>query len=238
MKLARLGTVVIMTAVILILKSDVLTAQITDDNKWTRDFDVDKSDLVSEGSNTFFILKPGYQLILEGIEDKVKTTVIITIMNETKIVDGVETRIVEEKKYQNGILAEVSKNYYAIDSQSNSAFYFGEDVDIYKDNKIFSHKGSWLAGKDNAKFGLMMPGATLLGSQYYQEVAPGIAMDRARIISEDKSFKTPADTFSSCLETEETTPLEAGVKEYKVYAPNVGLIKDDNLLLVKYGCKK
>ncbi len=227
-----------MTAIIIILESSTYTAQTTDDNKWTRNFHVDKSDFVSEGSNTFFILKPGHQLILEGIEDNVKTKVIITVMSETKIVDGVKTRIVEEKEYHNGIIAEVSKNYYAIDNQSNSVFYFGEDVDIYKGNKIISHKGSWLAGKNGARFGLIMPGATLLGSQYYQEIAPGTAMDRAKIISENKSLKTPADTFSSCLETEESTPLEPGVKEYKIYAPNVGLIKDDNLLLVKYGCIK
>ncbi len=225
-----------MTVIIIILESSNFTAQTSDDNKWTKDFNVDKSDFVSQGSNTFFKLKPGYQLILEGDVENVNTKVIITVMNDTKIVDGVETRIVEEKKYHNGIIAEVSKNYFAIDKVSNSVFYFGEDVDIYKDNKILDHNGSWQAGKNGANYGLMMPGATLLGSQYYQEIAPGTAMDRARIISENKSLETPADNFSSCLETEESSPLEPGVKEYKVYAPNVGLIKDDNLLLVKYGC--
>jgi hypothetical protein len=234
----RVNSAVIMTAIILIIKSSTFTAQIVDDNKWTRDFNVDKNDFVSTGRNTFFILKPGYQLVLEGNEENGNTKVIITVKNETKIIDGVRTRVVEEKEYNNGIITEISKNYYAIDRVSNSVFYFGEDVDIYKDNKIISHKGSWMDGKNGAKFGLMMPGATLLESQYYQEVAPGIAMDRAKIISENKSINTPLDNFSSCLEIEESSPLEPGVKEYKVYAPNVGLIKDDNLLLVKYGCTK
>ena len=128
-----------MTAIIIILESSTFTAQTADDNKWTKDFNVDKSDFVSEGSNTFFKLKPGYQLILEGNEENVNTKVIITVMNETKIIGGVETRIVEEKEYHNGVIAEVSKNYYAIDNQSNSVFYFGEDVDIYRDNKIINH---------------------------------------------------------------------------------------------------
>lgn len=238
MKMIKIGTEVILTAVIFILISAVSTAQLADDNKWAKDFHVDKEDFVSNGSNTFFILRPGYQLILEGMEDNIKVKVFITVTDKTKMIDGVETRIVEEEEYRNGKLAEVSKNYYAIDKLSNSVFYFGEDVDIVENNKIIGHEGSWLAGRDNAAFGLMMPGATLLDSRYYQEIAPGIAMDRAKIISENESLSTPAGTFTSCLMTEETSPLDLGVKEYKIYAPNIGLIRDEGLLLTKYGCKK
>ena len=57
------------------------------------------------------------------------------------------------------------------------------------------HKGSWLAGVDGARFGLMMPGTIALHARFQQEVAPRVAMDRAEI--------------------EETTPLEPGAKEYE-----------------------
>ena len=75
----------------------------------------------------------------------------------------------------------------------------------------------------------------MLGSRYYQEMAPSVAMDRAEIISITETMKTPAGNFTDVLKTEETTPIEPKEKEYKYYAPGVGLIQDENLILIKYG---
>ena len=80
-----------------------------------------------------------------------------------------------------------------------------------------------------------MPGLILLGGRYYQEIAPDIAMDRAEIISMNEKLNTTAGFFSNCLKIEETTPLEPKNKEYKFYVPGIGLIRDGDLLLVKYG---
>jgi hypothetical protein len=108
-------------------------------------------------------------------------------------------------------------------------------VDEYKDGKVVGHSGSWLAGRNGAKFGLMMPGVPLLKGRFYQEVAPKVALDRAEIIGLGVTIKTPAGEFKNCLKVEESTPLEPGKKEYKVYAPGVGLVLDGDLKLVKYG---
>ena len=80
-----------------------------------------------------------------------------------------------------------------------------------------------------------MPGQIFLGAKYYKEIAPGVAMDRAEIISNTEKTETQAGVFSNCLKVEETTPLEPKAKEYKFHAPGIGLIRDENLLLVKYG---
>jgi hypothetical protein len=80
-----------------------------------------------------------------------------------------------------------------------------------------------------------MPGLVLLGSSFYQEIAPEAAMDRARIVSDSQVLETPAGRFEQCLLTEETTPLEPHALEYKVHAPGIGLVKDGSLLLVRYG---
>jgi hypothetical protein len=81
----------------------------------------------------------------------------------------------------------------------------------------------------------MMPGIVLIGSRYYQEIAPGIAMDRAEIIDNSMTIETPAGKFENCLKIEETTPLEPAANEYKYYAPGVGLIIDENLKLTAHG---
>ena len=44
----------------------------------------------------------------------------------------------------------------------------------------------------------------------------------------------PAGTFKQVLKTEETNPLKPGEKEFKFYAPGIGLIQDEAIKLVKY----
>jgi hypothetical protein len=129
----------------------------------------------------------------------------------------------------------VSRNYYAISKRTGSVYYFGEEVDIYKNDKIVSNEGAWLSGVKGAKFGLMMPGTQLVRGRYYQEIAPGAAMDRAEIVSISETVKTPAGEFKNCLKVEETTPLEPGNIGYKFYAPGIGIVQAGKLTLVKHG---
>lgn len=201
---------------------------------WVDTFAVDKKDFVSTGSNTFFRLEPGYTLVLE----KGQVRLVITVLDETRLVDGVETRVVEERESKAGRLLEVSRNFFAYNTADRGVYYFGETVDIHKDGKVVGHEGAWESGKKGARFGLMIPGRPEPKARYYQEVAPGVAMDRAAIASVGETLKTPAGEFKDCLKTIETTPLEPFARESKIYAPGVGLVKDGSLLLVEYGFLK
>jgi hypothetical protein len=201
---------------------------------WSADFADEKVDLVSRGRNPYFILEPGYFLILKKGDEQLT----ITVLEETKRVDGVKTRVVEERETRDDKLVEVSRNYFAISKRTNSVFYFGEDVDNCKDGKVVDHKGSWRAGVKGAKFGLVMPGTVLLKARYYHEIAPGAAMDRAEIVGTSETVTTPAGKFKKCLKVEESTPLESGKKEHKYYAAGVGVVQDGELKLVKYGNAK
>lgn len=216
-----------------LLSATTLLAQSrkTEDRSWISDFQIDKNDLTSTGRNPYFILEPGYSLHLEQGTERLA----ITVLDETRMVDGVETRIVEERETKNGQLVEISRNFFAISRRTQAVYYFGEEVDIYKAGKIVSHEGAWQAGINGARFGLMMPGEPVRGFKFYQEVAPGVAMDRAEIVSLNEALKTPAGDFKDVLKIVETTPLERGVKEAKYYASGVGLLQDGNLRLVKYG---
>ena len=201
---------------------------------WKTTFELENCDFVSSGENSYFVLEPGYQVILGGQEDGEELQLVMTVLNETKVVDGIETRVVEEKETEGGNLVEVSRNYFAMCKPTNNAIYFGEDVDMYEDDKIVNHEGAWLAGQNGSKAGLIMPGKAEVGLKYYQEIAPGIAEDRAEIISVNDTLDTPAGTFKQVLKTEETNPLKPGEKEYKFYAPGIGLIQDESIKLVKH----
>ena len=76
-----------------------------------------------------------------------------------------------------------------------------------------------------------MPGLPLLGARYFQEIAPGAALDRAEVIQLNAQTKTPYGVFSDVLVTEETTPLEPDARETKKYAPGIGQIVDAELRL-------
>jgi hypothetical protein len=205
---------------------------------FTDDFFLEDCDFSTTGSNRFFILEPGYRLFLTGENDEgAKVELEITILDKTKKVDGVMTRVMEERESEDGELVEVSRNFLAMCEQTSSVFYFGEEVDDYEDGKIVGHDGAWLAGKNGAKAGLLMPGLVLLNSKYMQETAPGVAMDRARIVTMDEEIRTPAGKFEQVLKIWETTPLEPGVNEFKFHAPGIGLVQDKELKLKEYGFK-
>src|SRR5687768_16771192 len=112
--------------------------------EFTDEFFIERCKFTSTGTNPYFILKPGYELVLEGDDDGEFVRVVITVLDKTKIVDGVETRVVRERETIDGELVEVSRNYFAICKPTNDVFYFGEDVNIYEDGEIVSHEGEWL----------------------------------------------------------------------------------------------
>jgi hypothetical protein len=200
-------------------------------SQWQEEFGLSERNLVPTGRNSYFILEPGFQLILESSNEKLA----VTVLDETKEVEGVTTRVVEEREWKNGELKEVSLNFFAIDERTKDVFYFGEDVDMYEDEKVADHSGAWLTGKGGAKAGLAMPGKPRPGMKYYQEMAPGKAMDRAVVVKLDDMLETPAGVFSNCLLTKEGSSLNPFEIEFKTYAPDIGLIQDEKLLLTQYG---
>lgn len=187
---------------------------------------VSKASWTSTGKNPYFSLEPGTVSVFQ--DGKVKLT--ITVTDKTKMVDGVETRVVEEREEENGKPIEISQNYFAISKKSGNVYYFGEAVDEYDGDEV-THGGEWLAGVNGAKFGLLMPAEPKVGHKFYQEQAPGVAMDRAEVISMDKEVTTPAGTFN-CVYVRETSAIEKGVS-HKYYAPGIGLVKDDGAVLVQ-----
>ena len=221
----------ILIAVVIFAFSTTGTQAMGQKTSWQEEFGIEKCNLLTTGRNPYFILEPGYQLVLEGGGTKLQ----ITVLEETKTVGGVLTRVVEEKEWKAGIVYDVARNYYAMCVQPKAVFYFGDDVDFYENGKVVKHDGSWLAGKNGSRAGLMMPGTPKVKMKYYQEIAPGVAMDRAEIVSLEETCKTPAGTFSGCMKVKESSAIDLLAKEYKYHAPGIGLVRDEDLTLIRHG---
>ena len=111
-------------------------------------------------------------------------------------------------------LVEAELAFYAQDNDGN-VWYLGEYPEEYEGGELVDAP-AWLAGENAAKAGLMMPGKPKVGMKYYQEIAPGVAMDRAEIVSlDDARRRSPA----RCV----------GSRSQSTTAPLVGLYHDHHM---------
>ena len=179
----------------------------------------DPHDFVAGVDNPFFPLTPGTVLTYsDGTEiDRVEVT------HDTRNILGVVATVVHDRVSVDGALTEDTFDWYAQDHAGN-VWYLGEDSKQFDNGQQVGTEGSWEAGVNGAKAGIIMLAHPEVGDAYAQEDAPGVGQDRARVVAEDKTVRVPFDTFEDCLKTLETTPLEPGAREYKYYARGVGVV--------------
>ena len=207
-----------------------------DDCEFTQEFFLNDCKFKTRGINPYFILKPGYRLVLESEDEKS----VETVLCDTKWIklDGrwIKTRVVEERAIEldegsgKWKTVEISLNWFAICKKTNAVYYFGEDSRDcpagFDENDVCTGtggcdgdgectEGSWEAGKDDAQPGLIMPGTALMGAKYFQEIAEAQeAVDRGQIV--DVGLEEPdewsgleRDDWSDCIEIHDTNPTEA-----------------------------
>jgi hypothetical protein len=194
---------------------------------------IDPADFTTKIDNEYFPMKPGTTFIYEGGTERGE----MTVTHHTKKVMGVECIVIDHKEWDGGKLIERTYDWFAQDKEG-TVWYFGENTKEYENGEVVSTKGSWEAGVDGAKPGIIMQADPKVGQSYHQEYYPGEAMDMARVLSFDASVKVPYGSFDHVLETKEWTPLQPGFSEKKYYARGVGPLgnpADLGLLDVKHG---
>ena len=193
---------------------------------------IDPAEFTTKVDNEYFPMKPGTTFLYEGGTEHGQ----MSVTNQTKKVMGVECVVVDHKEWEGDMLIERTYDWYAQDEQG-TVWYFGEDTKEYENGKVVSTKGSWEAGVDGAKPGIIMQAHPKVGQSYHQEYYPGEAMDMARVISLEASARVPYGSFDEVLETREWTPLQPGFSERKYYARGVGPLgnpADLGLVAVKH----
>lgn len=182
-------------------------------------------------TNPWFPIQVGYIWNYAGEEDGELVELRITVLDQTEVVGGVTTRVVEEREWVDGNLIEVSLNYFA-QASDGSVCYFGEAVDIFdpETGELAGHEGAWRADEGQNAPGIIMPGDPKPGLKFVMEVAPGIAEDEGVVVGSGP-IKIGDVTYPETIRIREFNPLDGG-KGFKVYARNVGLIVDGPVELV------
>jgi hypothetical protein len=180
-------------------------------------------------TNVYFPVLAGVTYTYEGQTPDGFEMVEERRLNTTRIVEGIECVAVNYKAYLDGILIEEAEDWYAQDNDGN-VWYFGEEVDNFNpDGSFRDHGGSWEAGVDGAKAGIIMLATPTAGAAYREEYFFNEAEDEAEIVNIGLSVTIPYGQFDMCIQTHNWTELEPDLNEHKFYAPGVGLIKEVDL---------
>jgi hypothetical protein len=146
---------------------------------------------------------------------------VIKVTNQTKMIaDGIEARVVRDIVTDHGTPTEVTKDWYAQDSDGN-VWYFGENTVEYQHGKP-SDNGTWEAGVDGNMPGLALPAEPKVGMSYREEYSKGLAEDQSRVLALDGQAEVPAGHYKDVLMTEDFSPIEPNVSEIKFYAKGSG----------------
>jgi hypothetical protein len=173
-------------------------------------------------TNPWFPLTPGRTLVYTGTKDGKSALDLVVPSARTKMIDGVTTRVVEDRLYLNGHLAERTRDYYAQDRCGN-VWYFGEDTaELGRRGRVISREGSFHAGEKGAQPGVFMQAQPQLGLRFRQEWYPRHAEDTFKAIGLDARVRITLGRFRHALRTRETTALEPGVVDNKLYARGIG----------------
>jgi hypothetical protein len=172
--------------------------------------------------NPWLPLTPGRTLVYTGTKDGKPALDVVAPTRRTKVIDGVTTRVVEDRLYLDNRLAERTSDYYAQDRCGN-VWYFGEDTaELDRRGHVKSTEGSFHAGANGAQPGVFMQAQPELGRQFRQEWYRGHAEDQFKAIDLSARAKVPNGRFSHALRTEESTALEPKVLDNKLYAKGIG----------------
>ncbi len=185
--------------------------------------DVDPDDFVDRIDNPFLPLEPGTTMRYEGRHADDEE--IVEVTDRTREILGVTVTVVRDRVFEGGDLVERTDDWYAQDREGN-VWYFGENSETIDGGEVVSTKGSWEAGKNGAKPGIVMLADPRVGDTYDQERAPGVAEDKGEVLRTDDSISVPFGSFEDVLRIRDTTPLEPNVVEHKYYARGVGLVSE------------
>jgi hypothetical protein len=173
--------------------------------------------------NPYWPMKPGSRWVYrETAPGATPQRIVVTVTNRTKrVASGVDVLVVHDRATEHGTVVEDTFDYYAQDRKGN-VWYQGEDTTEFENGKPVSKQGSWEAGVDGARAGIVMLAHPRVGRRYGEEHYPGHAEDRAQVISRREQAEVPFGHFSRVLFTKNFNPLDPKALEYKFYARGVG----------------
>jgi hypothetical protein len=189
---------------------------------------LDPAHFVAVIDNPYFPLPVGRTLVYTGVKDGQSQTDTVAVTDQKKVILGITATVVSDVATHDGNVLEKTFDYYAQDDQGN-VWYLGEDTTAFLPNGKADTSGSFLAGVNGAQPGIIMEANPQIPDAYRQECAFGQAEDTAWVVGTSGSVSVPYGKVRNVLTTLESTRLEPGAYDEKVYGPGLGIVSERSL---------
>ena len=197
-----------------------------------KDYKVERfSDASIDITNKFLPVIPGSTFTLTGTANRGTGqnphTVIFTVTEVTKMVNGVRTVVLWDRDIQEGTLVEEELAFWAQDDSGN-VWLMGEYPEEHEGTKV-SAPAAWLTGIQQATAGILMRNDPKVNTtQYEQGKAPKAGFhDLAKVFAENQHTCVDVGCFDGVLVVDEWDPdhQPQDGHQFKYHAPGVGIIQ-------------
>jgi hypothetical protein len=189
---------------------------------------LDPATFVTVIDNPYFPLPVGRKLVYTGVKDGQTQTDTVTVTDQKKVILGITATVVSDIATHNGTVLEKTFDFYAQDEDGN-VWYLGEDTTAFLPNGKTDTSGSFVAGVDGAEPGIIMEANPQIPDAYRQECYAGQAEDTAWVVATSGSVSVPYGKVRNVLTTLESTQLEPGAYDEKIYGPGIGIVIERSL---------
>jgi hypothetical protein len=185
----------------------------------------------TEIDSKWYPLVPGTQLTYQGrVTDDgtpLPHSVVFTVTDLVKVIDGIPTRVVWDQDFSAGEIAEAELAFFAQDDHRN-VWTLGEYPEEYDNGKFIGAPNTWITGQEDAKAGVLVPGHPALGTpRFLQGIAPQIDfLDCAQVFEMGQEACEAGVCYKNVLVMDENSPLDpSSGHQRKFYAPEVGVVR-------------
>lgn len=185
--------------------------------------DIKPENFSAEITNKYVQLPIGKRLTYQATIEEGRETIETEVLPDTKTIMGIETRIYLERILLNQVLVQETEKYLAQDT-SGDVWYFGESVNNYVEGVVDNQDGSWLAGENEAQPGIWIQANPVVAVSFKQKFLHDVVEDTSEVVSISERVETPYKTYTECVQTFDTTPLDPLAVEHKYYCPEVGAL--------------
>ena len=221
--------------------------QLVGEDRYDPDFDPRQfeDDFTSlSNPNRYFPLGIGYRGEYRGGSE----VVTVEVLNKAKLIEGVTCIVVRDRVTANGDLIEDTDDWFA-QAKDGNVWYCGEEVKDYetfegddpKTPELVSIDGSFKAGRDGAKPGIIFRASPVPGEVYREEFSLGNAEDVTEVLATTYAFGADRelDRFvprklaqllcaGDCIVTRNFSPIEPGIFARKYWAAGIGFFLEVN----------
>jgi hypothetical protein len=184
------------------------------------------SDFVRRVDNPWLPFVPGNKWRYRGVDTSGRFHDNERVTHRSKKIEGVRVTPVHDVVRKDGKPREITNDFYAQDRHGN-IWYFGENTrELDRHGHVTSREGSFKAGRDGARPGVLFPGHPRVGQKGRQEYYKGHAEDHFKILSTSGNVTSPFVSSHHAVRTREWSPLEPNTYDNKWYVRGVGDVKE------------